>query len=61
MQHSAHADDLKLTRNQSRVLSVLQSTDQPLSAYTILARLRDDGINSIHEGSIGDLAIWPGL
>ncbi|MGN7295225.1 hypothetical protein [Rhizobium sp. SAFR-030] len=25
MQHAAHADDLKLTRNQKLVLSVLQS------------------------------------
>ncbi|MBU1315939.1 MAG: transcriptional repressor [Alphaproteobacteria bacterium] len=46
MQHAADADDLKLTKNQSLVLSVLQSTDQPLSAYTILARLRDDGIKA---------------
>jgi Fur family transcriptional regulator, zinc uptake regulator len=49
MQHTVHADDLKLTRNQNLVLSVLQSCDQPLSAYTILGRLRDDGIKaSLH-------------
>lgn len=42
----AHLDDLKLTRNQSLVLSVLQSSEQPLSAYTILDRLRDDGLKA---------------
>lgn len=38
--------DLKLTRNQSLVLSVLQASDQPLSAYSILNRLRDDGLRA---------------
>jgi Fur family zinc uptake transcriptional regulator len=38
--------DLKLTRNQGLVLSVLQSSNQPLSAYTILDRLRDDGLKA---------------
>jgi Fur family zinc uptake transcriptional regulator len=46
MQHTVHADDPKLTRNQNLVLSVLQSCDQPLTAYTILGRLRDDGIKA---------------
>lgn len=46
MQHAAHIDDPKLTKNQSLVLSVLQSSDQPLSAYTILDRLRDDGLKA---------------
>ncbi|OJF89867.1 Fur family transcriptional regulator [Pararhizobium antarcticum] len=46
MLHAAHSDDLKLTRNQSLVLSVLQSSDQPLSAYGILDRLRGDGLKA---------------
>ncbi|MBY3125488.1 Fur family transcriptional regulator [Rhizobium laguerreae] len=46
MLQAAHSDDLKLTRNQCLVLSVLQSSDQPLSAYTILDRLRDDGLRA---------------
>ncbi|NVP58606.1 Fur family transcriptional regulator [Mycoplana rhizolycopersici] len=46
MLQAAHTHDVKLTRNQSLVLSVLQSTEQPLSAYTILDRLRDDGLRA---------------
>ena len=40
------ADDLKLTRNQSLVLSVLQSSGQPLSAYSILDRLKTEGLKA---------------
>lgn len=46
MSQAAHIHDLKLTRNQSLVLSVLQSSNQPLSAYSILDRLRDDGFKA---------------
>ena len=46
MSQAARSDDPKLTRNQGLVLSVLQSADQPLSAYTILDRLRDDGLKA---------------
>lgn len=46
MPDAIYADDLKLTRNQSLVLSVLQSSDQPLSAYTILDRLREEGLRA---------------
>ncbi|SMD17706.1 Fur family transcriptional regulator [Rhizobium sp. RU36D] len=46
MLQAVHCNDLKLTRNQSLVLSVLQSSDQPLSAYRILDRLRDDGFKA---------------
>lgn len=46
MLQAAHTHDVKLTRNQRLVLSVLQSTEQPLSAYTILDRLRDDGLRA---------------
>lgn len=35
-----------LTRNQSLVLDTLAHADGPLSAYTILARLRDDGFRA---------------
>lgn len=46
MLHAAHSDDLELTRNQSLVFSVLQSSGQPLSAYSILDRLRDEGLHA---------------
>lgn len=46
MPYTVHIDDLKLTKNQSLVLSVLQSSDQPLSAYRILDRLRDEGFKA---------------
>ena len=35
-----------LTRNQSLVLETLSRADGPLSAYTILDRLRDDGFRA---------------
>ncbi|GHC67948.1 Fur family transcriptional regulator [Limoniibacter endophyticus] len=35
-----------LTKNQSLVLNVLSEADGPLSAYTILDRLRDDGFRA---------------
>lgn len=35
-----------LTKNQALVLGVLQKADQPLSAYTILERLRDHGFRA---------------
>ncbi|MBP1849959.1 Fur family transcriptional regulator [Rhizobium halophytocola] len=35
-----------LTKNQSLVLGVLQKSEQPLSAYTILERLRDNGFRA---------------
>ena len=35
-----------LTRNQSLVLSTLSAAQAPLSAYTILDRLRDDGFRA---------------
>lgn len=35
-----------LTRNQSLVLDALAKADGPLSAYTILDRLRDDGFRA---------------
>ena len=40
---NAHPD---LTRNQSLVLKALDGADGPLSAYTILDRLRDDGFRA---------------
>ncbi|MDE3813333.1 transcriptional repressor [Sinorhizobium meliloti] len=46
MLQAVHPDDVKLTKNQSLVLSVLQSSEQPLSAYTILDRLSDDGLRA---------------
>jgi Fur family zinc uptake transcriptional regulator len=46
MLHQVHSENPKLTKNQSLVLSVLQSSDQPLSAYTILDRLRSDGLKA---------------
>ncbi|MGE7370910.1 Fur family transcriptional regulator [Neorhizobium sp. NPDC001467] len=37
---------LNLTKNQSLVLDVLTRSDAPLSAYTILDRLRDSGFRA---------------
>lgn len=39
----AHAD---LTKNQSLVMGALSNADGPLSAYTILDQLRDDGFRA---------------
>ena len=36
----------KLTRNQALVMATLNASDEPLSAYTILDRLRDDGFRA---------------
>ena len=36
----------QLTRNQTLVLGALSEADGPLSAYTILDRLRDDGFRA---------------
>ena len=38
--------DLKLTRNQTLVLSVLEESSIPLSAYTILERLGEHGLRA---------------
>jgi len=44
MDHAhSHPD---LTKNQSLVLGILSKSDGPLSAYTILDRLRDDGFRA---------------
>lgn len=36
----------KLTRNQTLVLDALKAAEEPLSAYTILDRLRDEGFRA---------------
>lgn len=46
MRHATGIEDLKLTKNQMRVLSVLEKSRQPLSAYNILDRLRDHGLKA---------------
>ena len=46
MLRTVHADDLKLTKNQSLVLSVLETSGQPLSAYSILNQLREHGLKA---------------
>ena len=46
MLNAEHVHDLKLTRNQSLVLSVLEQSHQPLSAYGILDRLRAQGLKA---------------
>lgn len=46
MQQVVNAGDGKLTRNQGLVLSVLEGAGQPLSAYGILDRLRDEGLKA---------------
>ncbi|MCR9121673.1 MAG: transcriptional repressor [Phyllobacteriaceae bacterium] len=44
MQHH-HASEA-LTKNQALVMGALSDADGPLSAYTILDRLRDDGLRA---------------
>lgn len=39
-------NDRDLTRNQALVLATLTGADAPLSAYTILERLRDEGFRA---------------
>ncbi|AOF94024.1 ferric uptake regulator family protein (plasmid) [Sinorhizobium sp. RAC02] len=46
MSQMAQPHELKLTKNQGLVLSVLESSGQPLSAYTILDRLRGQGLKA---------------
>lgn len=46
MSQVAHTHDLTLTKNQGLVLGVLESSDQPLSAYSILDRLRSHGLKA---------------
>ncbi len=46
MKAGARTDSPKMTKNQGLVLAVLQSCSQPLSAYTILDRLREDGLRN---------------
>jgi Fur family transcriptional regulator, zinc uptake regulator len=36
----------QLTKNQALVLGVLETSHEPVSAYTILERLRDDGFRA---------------
>ncbi len=43
---SDHPATPKLTRNQRLVFDALDAADGPLSAYTILDRLRDDGFRA---------------
>jgi len=42
----AHPDIAGLTRNQAYVFGTLQNADGPLSAYTILDELREDGFRA---------------
>lgn len=46
MLQAAQVHDPRLTRNQSLVLSVLEASGQPLSAYGILDRLREHGLKA---------------
>lgn len=41
-----HHQPIDLTRNQALVLGALEKAEGPLSAYTILDRLRDDGFRA---------------
>ncbi len=43
---SASTEGPDLTRNQALVFEALRAADAPLSAYTILDRLRDDGLRA---------------
>lgn len=44
--HAHAADAAGLTKNQRRVLATLSAADTPLSAYTILDRLRPEGFRA---------------
>ncbi len=44
--HHQHERPRDLTRNQDLVLQALNRADQPLSAYDILDRLREDGLRA---------------
>jgi len=44
--HDHAAEKAGLTRNQSLVLDVLEGSDAPLSAYSILDQLRDEGLKA---------------
>lgn len=44
--HHSHGAVGELTRNQSLVLDALSQADGPLSAYSILDQLRDDGFRA---------------
>ena len=45
MNEHVHASE-KLTKNQSLVLGTLEKADAPLSAYTILDKLRTEGLRA---------------
>lgn len=44
--HAHHHASQDLTRNQTLVFDVLSKAEGPLSAYTILDQLRDDGFRA---------------
>lgn len=44
--HDHHHDTASLTKNQSLVMAQLSSANGPLSAYTILDRLREHGFRA---------------
>lgn len=46
MTHDHDSAKAGLTRNQSLVFAALENADAPLSAYTILDSLRDDGFRA---------------
>ncbi|MFC4624037.1 Fur family transcriptional regulator [Daeguia caeni] len=46
MSHHHHHIPYELTRNQSLVYEVLSKAEGPLSAYTILDQLRDEGFRA---------------
>lgn len=46
MMQALEAGELKLTRNQRLVLSVLEEAEKPLSAYRILDRLQEAGLKA---------------
>lgn len=46
MNDTPHHDTAGLTRNQAFVFETLQNADGPMSAYTILDELREDGFRA---------------
>ncbi|MEY9165106.1 Fe2+ or Zn2+ uptake regulation protein [Sinorhizobium fredii] len=58
MLQATHADESKLTKNQSLVLAVLKSSEQPLSAYSILDRLREHGLKARSSSIVRSTSYW---
>lgn len=48
----------ELTKNQALVMGALSQSDSPLSAYTILDQLRDDGFRAPSRSIARSTSLW---